>query len=51
MSEEASQELSHETRIYRRSGEEAVKLMLEDRLEDGLRGVPSEAIREVLTIA
>jgi hypothetical protein len=31
--------------------EEAVKLMLEDRLEDGLRGVPSDAVREVLTIA
>ena len=31
--------------------EEAVKLMLADRLEDGLRGVPTEAIREVLTIA
>lgn len=30
---------------------EAVKLILEDRLEDGLRGVPPEAVREVLTIA
>jgi predicted RNase H-like HicB family nuclease len=30
---------------------EAVKLILEDRLEDGLRGVPPEATREVLTIA
>jgi len=30
---------------------EAVMLILEDRLEDGLRGVPPEAVREVLTIA
>ena len=30
---------------------EAVKLILEVRLEDGLRGVPPEATREVLTIA
>ena len=29
----------------------AVTLILEDRLEDGLRGLPPEAIREVLTIA
>ncbi len=29
---------------------EAVSLILEDRLEDGLRGVPAEAVREVLTI-
>jgi predicted RNase H-like HicB family nuclease len=29
---------------------EAVKLILEDRLEEGLRGVPAEALREVLTV-
>ncbi len=29
---------------------EAVSLILEDRLEDGLRGVPPSAIREVLTL-
>jgi predicted RNase H-like HicB family nuclease len=30
---------------------EAVKLILEDYLEDGLRDAPLDAIREVLTIA
>jgi predicted RNase H-like HicB family nuclease len=30
---------------------EAVSLILEDRLEDCLRGLPPDAIREVLTIA
>jgi predicted RNase H-like HicB family nuclease len=30
---------------------EAVKLILEDRLEDGLRGVPADAVREILKIA
>lgn len=29
----------------------AVELILQDRLEDGLRGVPPEAIREVLILA
>lgn len=29
---------------------EAVSLILKDRLEDGLRGVPAGAVREVLTI-
>lgn len=29
---------------------EAVALILEDRLEDGLRGVPAEAVREILTL-
>ena len=29
---------------------DAVSLILEDRLEDGLRGVPADAIREVLTL-
>ena len=30
---------------------QAVELILEDRLEDGLRGVPPNATREILTIA
>ena len=34
----------------RESLREAIKLILEDRREDALRGVPSEAIREPLTI-
>jgi predicted RNase H-like HicB family nuclease len=29
---------------------EAISLILEDRREDGLRGVPEDAIREVVTI-
>ncbi len=29
---------------------EALELILEDRREDGLRGVPEDAIREVVTI-
>ena len=29
---------------------EAIALILEDRREDGLRGVPSDAIRETVTI-
>ena len=29
---------------------EAIALILEDRLEDGLRGVPPDAIRETVTI-
>jgi len=29
---------------------EAVKLILEDRREDGLRGVPADAIRDTVTI-
>src|SRR5438093_1574071 len=29
---------------------EAIALILEDRREDGLRGVPAEAIRETVTI-
>jgi len=28
----------------------AIKLILEDRLEDSLRGLPAEAIREVVTV-
>lgn len=29
---------------------EAIKLILEDRREEGLRGVPPEAIRETVTL-
>jgi predicted RNase H-like HicB family nuclease len=29
---------------------EAIALILEDRLEDGLRGVPADAIRETVTV-
>lgn len=29
---------------------EAIALILEDRREDGLRGVPAEAIRETVTV-
>ncbi len=29
---------------------EAITLILEDRRDDGLRGVPSDAIRETITI-
>jgi predicted RNase H-like HicB family nuclease len=28
----------------------AIELIMEDRLEDGLRGVPPEAIRETVTV-
>jgi predicted RNase H-like HicB family nuclease len=34
----------------RESLAEAIKLILEDRREDGLRGAPSDAIREKVTI-
>jgi predicted RNase H-like HicB family nuclease len=34
----------------RESLREAIKLILEDRVEDGLRGVPAEAIRESLVV-
>lgn len=30
---------------------DAIALILEDRREDGLRGVPQEAVRETLTIS
>ena len=30
---------------------QAIELILQDRLEDGLRGVPTEATREILTIS
>jgi len=29
---------------------EAIQLILEDRREDGLRGIPADAIRETVTI-
>ncbi len=29
---------------------EAIKLVLEDRREDALRGLPSEAVRETVTV-
>lgn len=34
----------------RRSLAEAIQMILEDRREEGLRGVPEGAIREVVTI-
>jgi predicted RNase H-like HicB family nuclease len=34
----------------RESLREAIRLILEDRLEEGLRGVPAEAIREALVV-
>lgn len=34
----------------RESLKEAIRLILEDRREDALRGVPSDAIRETVTI-
>lgn len=34
----------------RQSLAEAIALILEDRREDGLKGVPEDAIREIVTI-
>jgi len=34
----------------RESLKEAIKLILQDRLEDALRGIPEDAIRETLDI-
>lgn len=34
----------------RQSLSAAIRLILEDRREDGLRGIPAEAIRETLTV-
>ncbi len=34
----------------RASLSEAIRLILEDRREDGLRGLPPEAIRETVTV-
>jgi len=33
-----------------RSLSEAISLVLEDRREDGLRGIPPDAVREIVTI-
>ena len=35
----------------RRDLGEAIALILEDRREDGLRGVPADALRETITIS
>jgi predicted RNase H-like HicB family nuclease len=35
---------------FRASLSEAIRLILEDRREDGLRGIPPEAIKETLTV-
>ena len=35
----------------RHSLAEAIALILEDRREDGLRGVPADALRETITIS
>ena len=34
----------------RKSLRDAIALILEDRREDGLRGVPEEAVRETVTV-
>lgn len=34
----------------RQSLSAAIRLILEDRREDGLRGIPAEAIKETLTV-
>jgi len=34
----------------RQSLRDAIQLILEDRRQDGLRGVPQDAIREVVTV-
>ena len=34
----------------RGSLKEAIRLILQDRVEDGLRGVPAEAIREAVVV-
>ena len=34
----------------RESLKEAVKLILQDRLEDALRGIPDDAIREIVVV-
>jgi len=40
----------HTLEECRRSLAAAIELILEDRREDALRGVPADAIREVLTV-
>ncbi|MEW6201060.1 MAG: type II toxin-antitoxin system HicB family antitoxin [bacterium] len=37
-------------RECRESLKEAIKLILQDRLEDALRGIPDDAIREALVV-
>jgi predicted RNase H-like HicB family nuclease len=41
----------HTLEECRKSLVEAIKLILEDRREEGLRGVPADAIRETVTVA
>ena len=41
----------HTLEECRESLRDAIALILEDRREDGLRGVPPDAIREKLTLA
>lgn len=40
----------HSVSECRQSLGEAIHLILEDRREDGLRGVPSDALRETVTV-
>jgi len=40
----------HSVEECRESLAAAIQLILDDRREDGLRGIPKEAIREVVTI-
>jgi len=40
----------HTIEECRASLAEAISLILEDRREDGLRGVPADAIRETVTV-
>jgi predicted RNase H-like HicB family nuclease len=40
----------HTMEECRQSLAEAIKLILEDRREDGLRGVPSDAIRDTVVV-
>jgi len=40
----------HTVEECRESLAAAIQLILDDRREDGLRGIPKEAIREVVTI-
>jgi predicted RNase H-like HicB family nuclease len=40
----------HTVEECRESLASAIQLILEDRREDGLRGVPKEAIRDIVTV-
>ena len=40
----------HTVEECRQSLSAAIRLILEDRREDGLRGIPPEAIKETLTV-